>query len=1132
MFTPTDRDKKAFVERTRIERRRREQERAEKEKQAKQERAASTVQAWWRRHLRQQKALDASWAWWEEIYANRPYTEMNIDDCFRAIGFYCFLHRRSASVRSRGNSSGSGRLVSVCKLLMHKYRGIRNDVSQQQECFYYYYYALLVDARYCSAARQYLQEIICQCLARVCNTHKEELYLAGPELNLLLQYLNPKTYTIKQPLDTDHVLENSSNVLERTATQSILGDCLMPFNAREAFLMRVQKAAKLEKKKNPLMPDEAKLLKSIQLWLTTMVRIYLFPLEINRGSSDRLRRRAQLGCVCAAVLDIPLVTSMVNSMVIQHLENLVSVEDVLDLVKSDDDKLTESLQGNGYLFLMVNLIQLLRARSPVPVKTVVAVVNILGERARRYFSERQVSDYKHYHPLFKWSSATWGNGIELAVFERMLDHLEYLRSRAFMDLIFKDILEFDMKKYQRHMTHTVGKNDKLKTPSLFKTMHQESRTEYAALVEFSVDTEAIFAMYTTLCDMFPKYKMDIISRIAFTPRLIPQVWRAMNTFGPQGNMIIYLNAAKREDGDPDKEPLIKVLKIFCEASSLMFLTLDDTDIFEQEDPFTVQDLKDLSTFLNKFYFALLQHVNTPKQTSVVANMPSATNNSAVVMPASMRAFRAAHRVLLQIYDLDIRHPFCPPDHWLLVVDGSTIKSMSSSLLALFNPPPSSAEKNTKSTAFLDSFRQGDPVPLRILQLMPHTVPFRTRLTIFRDWIALDRAHVLRKGAIAIRIRRKHVLEDGLNGLGAIPDSAWKGTIRVTFINELGMEEAGIDHGGPFKDFVSLLVNDVFRPSMGLFSTTRSTNLSYPASTSSVHGDGHIRVFEFIGKVVGKAVYEGILLDVQFASFFLAKVLGRNVFLEELRELDEDIWRNLIFVKRYEGCVEDLGLYFATDEEAFGRVTTHELKYGGKNLPVTNENRVDYVYRMADYKLNQQIREQTQAFIRGFRAIIPEGWVKVFSPPELQRVISGEDKDFDVVDLRRHTEYQNGYFDQHPIIRSLWQIVEDFSSDEKRAFLKFVTSCPKPPLGGFSYLHPPFTIRMVTTDSDARQGSVEGLALVKTFFKVGSGSASKSGRLPTSSTCFNLLKLPVYTKKSVLREKLRYAIFSNAGFELS
>lgn len=42
----------------------------------------------------------------------------------------------------------------------------------------------------------------------------------------------------------------------------------------------------------------------------------------------------------------------------------------------------------------------------------------------------------------------------------------------------------------------------------------------------------------------------------------------------------------------------------------------------------------------------------------------------------------------------------------------------------------------------------------------------------------------------------------------------------------------------------------------------------------------------------------------------------------------------------------------------------------------------------------------------------------------------------------------------------------------------------------------------------------------------------TSRLPTSSTCFNLLKLPNYSKKSSLKEKLRYAIRSNSGFELS
>lgn len=40
------------------------------------------------------------------------------------------------------------------------------------------------------------------------------------------------------------------------------------------------------------------------------------------------------------------------------------------------------------------------------------------------------------------------------------------------------------------------------------------------------------------------------------------------------------------------------------------------------------------------------------------------------------------------------------------------------------------------------------------------------------------------------------------------------------------------------------------------------------------------------------------------------------------------------------------------------------------------------------------------------------------------------------------------------------------------------------------------------------------------------------RLPSASTCFNLLKLPNFKSRKVLREKLLYAIRGAAGFELS
>ncbi|XP_046808494.1 uncharacterized protein LOC124420265 [Lucilia cuprina] len=94
---------------------------------------------------------------------------------------------------------------------------------------------------------------------------------------------------------------------------------------------------------------------------------------------------------------------------------------------------------------------------------------------------------------------------------------------------------------------------------------------------------------------------------------------------------------------------------------------------------------------------------------------------------------------------------------------------------------------------------------------------------------------------------------------------------------------------------------------------------------------------------------------------------------------------------------------------------------------------------------------------------------------------------------------------------------------------FVTSCSKPPLLGFAHLEPPFSIRCVEVGDDEDTGDTIG-SVIRGFFTI--RKKDPLNRLPTSSTCFNLLKLPNYQKKSTLRDKLRYAVTSNTGFELS
>lgn len=127
--------------------------------------------------------------------------------------------------------------------------------------------------------------------------------------------------------------------------------------------------------------------------------------------------------------------------------------------------------------------------------------------------------------------------------------------------------------------------------------------------------------------------------------------------------------------------------------------------------------------------------------------------------------------------------------------------------------------------------------------------------------------------------------------------------------------------------------------------------------------------------------------------------------------------------------------------------------------------------MAHFRMHTQIREQTAAFLRGFRALVNPEWLSLFSTPEvgiriiknttlcvyvvekkrvllifplfsgwkyekIQRLIADDKEPINFKDLRKHTQYYGGFHDNHRVISWLWDILDnDLSEEEKRLFLK-------------------------------------------------------------------------------------------------
>ncbi|WVR04680.1 hypothetical protein IAU60_001691 [Kwoniella sp. DSM 27419] len=472
------------------------------------------------------------------------------------------------------------------------------------------------------------------------------------------------------------------------------------------------------------------------------------------------------------------------------------------------------------------------------------------------------------------------------------------------------------------------------------------------------------------------------------------------------------------------------------------------------------------------------------------------------------------RGVTRVVERNARRPFADVDHWEMrgridltgfveaaVFEDAELTAISQEELDTATSLPRWARArqrfSKRQMAFLSP-------RLGLLNNLPMSVPFRTRLEVFRKFIEADQRSLniewhSRKRNHA-NIRRNHLAEDGFDELGQAGPRL-KNRIEITFIDKYGMEEAGIDGGGLFKEFLTSLSQEVFDTNRGLWLATDQNEL-YPNPHSYATERHQLDWYRFIGQMLGKAIYEGILVDVSFADFFLAKWLSRQSYLDDLASLDKELYKGLIILKNY-AKPEDLALTFAITEDEFGVRETIELVPGGAEIAVTTQNRHEYIQLVCKYKLDKQIAAQSRAFFNGLSDLIDAKWLRMFDQRELQQLIGGEETLIDMDDLRAHCAV-NGFAD-NITPQLFWKVVRGFNQEQRRALLRFVTSCSRPPLLGFAYLTPKFGITCSGGDTD---------------------------RLPSASSCFNLLKLPDYGSESVLRTKLLQAITSGAGFDMS
>jgi hypothetical protein len=293
-------------------------------------------------------------------------------------------------------------------------------------------------------------------------------------------------------------------------------------------------------------------------------------------------------------------------------------------------------------------------------------------------------------------------------------------------------------------------------------------------------------------------------------------------------------------------------------------------------------------------------------------------------------------------------------------------------------------------------------------------------------------------------------------------------------------------------------------------------------------------FEMIGILFSLAVYNGITLPVTFplVLYHLLLWLGDPLCDPKLDagNLDffKDGWPDLVsgFEKLLAWTDGDVGDVFMRDYafsyEAFGQRIDHnmaepypQIRHATPNSPairpedlltpstkeaklVTNKNRKDFVRDYLQHLTVLSIEPQLRSFIKGFLTCLHPKSLTLFTPTTLRSLVEGS-QHISIPSLRRIARYEETYTPTHATIQRFWRVCEQFSQEDCRHLLEFVTASDRIPVTGY-----------------------EGITFVIVRLR-------NTEMLPTSSTCFGKLYLPDYLDEEEMKRKVETAIRNSKGF---
>lgn len=388
-----------------------------------------------------------------------------------------------------------------------------------------------------------------------------------------------------------------------------------------------------------------------------------------------------------------------------------------------------------------------------------------------------------------------------------------------------------------------------------------------------------------------------------------------------------------------------------------------------------------------------------------------------------------------------------------------------------------------------------------------------------------------------RISREKLLHSAIRVLlnyGTVP-----GFLEIEYYGEVG---SGL---GPTLEFYANVSHEFSKSNLRMWLHSENTeeyvitsNGLFPSAITKYLSASErkrlILLFHVLGIFVARSLIDSRILDFHFNTAFISLIQNPDAYksviadsdislmLELLRQVDEKLAGSLIHLTKYfpflndeennekvqiDGMtVSDLCLTFVLP----GNDST-PLVMNGSMIPVTSKNLVFYVKEVLLATLFHGINDQVLAFREGFSRVFPISSMACFSANELAQFFGNAEEDWSAETIQKAIKANHGYSQDCAAVGNLVAIMLNFSLEERRHFLQFLTGSCRLPIGGFQSIKPEFTV----VEKHPEPGQ------------------SSDDYLPSVMTCANFLKLPNYSLRDIMRSRIFRAIQEGAGsFHLS